>query len=131
MKRVILSAMSALILANAVAATTTCPPIQSITQTQLPAGGYRYEATQPDGRLWKDENPLALASYLADATFHDARYDAQNAAVVCTYKGPMGNDASFSVSLKPVPGWNLRPVGDWRGSYCENPDVSKCSFQHQ
>lgn len=131
MKHVILAVMSAMIMATAFAATTECPSIQSITQTQMATGGYRYEAPGPDGRLWREENPLASASYLADATFHDARYDAQHSAVICTYKGPMGNDASLSVTLKPISGWNLTPVGEWRGTYCENPEVSKCSFQHQ
>ncbi|MFB3303050.1 hypothetical protein [Pseudomonas sp. AMR01] len=132
MKHVILATVSAMIMANAVAATTTCPPIQSITQTQMATGGYRYEASEPDGRLWKDESPLASASYLADSTFHNAQYDVETEAVICTYRGPMGNDASFSVTLKPVSGWNLTPAaGYWRGTYCEHPEVSKCEFSHQ
>ncbi len=119
------------VLNHAQAATSTCPPAQSIKQTALANGGYRYEASLPDGRTWAGENPLAPASYLADATFHDARYDASTKAVTCTYKGPMNNDASFSVTLKPISGWNLIPVVRWRGTYCEDPDIAKCVFTHQ
>ncbi|MFK9003335.1 hypothetical protein [Pseudomonas pergaminensis] len=114
------------------AATSTCPSIQAIKQTAMINGGYRYEASQPDGRAWTGENPLAAASYLNDSTFHDARYDANNKTVTCTYKGPMNNDASFSVALKPVSAWNLiPPIGEWKGTYCEALAISKCSFTHQ
>lgn len=113
------------------AATSTCPPIQDIKQTEMANGGYRYEASYPDGRTWVGANPQATASYLTDSTFHDARYDATDQSVTCTYKGPMNNDASFSVRLKPVSGWNLIPAGDWKGTYCEAPETVKCSFTHQ
>ena len=132
MKRAMLAGLSAMtgLVANTIAATSTCPSIQSINQTALAGGGFSYETSQADGRTWKGQNPLAPASYLADSTFHDARYDAQNTAVICTYKGPMGNDANLSITLKPVPGWNLTPSGDWRGTYCEALDTLKCSFTH-
>lgn len=90
------------------AATSTCPPIQDIKQTEMANGGYRYEASYPD-----------------------ARYDATDQSVTCTYKGPMNNDASFSVTLKPVFHWNLLPIGDWKGTYCEAMEVAKCSFTHR
>lgn len=113
------------------AATSTCPTPQEIKQKAMGSGGYRYEMLQPDGRTWSGENPQATASYLTDSTFHDARYDAINQAVICTYKGPMNNAASFSVTLKQVSGWNLIPIGDWRGTYCEALEIAKCSFTHQ
>ncbi|MGA9705124.1 hypothetical protein [Pseudomonas sp.] len=113
------------------AATSTCPPVQSIQQTALASGGYRYQASRPDGRAWEGENPLASALYLTDSTFHDARYDAPSKAVTCTYKGPMNNDASFSVTLKPIEDWNLVPIADWKGTYCEDANIAKCSFTHQ
>ncbi|MFL1390314.1 hypothetical protein ACI77F_21870 [Pseudomonas tritici] len=113
------------------AATSTCPPIQDIKQTEMANGGYRYEASFPDGRAWVGENQQATASYLIDSTFHDARYDADNEAVICTYKGPMNNDASFSVALKPISKWNLKPIGEWKGWRCEATDISKCLFTHQ
>lgn len=113
------------------AATATCPLPREITQKAMENGGYRYQMSQPDGRIWSGENPHAAASFLTDSTFHDARYDANNQAVTCTYKGPMNNDASFSVTLKPVSKWNLIPAGDWRGTYCEALEIDKCSFTHQ
>lgn len=119
------------LMGDAHAATSTCPSIQIITQTPTVSGGYRYESSQPGGGTWQGENPLAKAEYLTDSTFHDARYDANNQAVTCTYKGPMSNDASFSLTLKPISDWNLIPSGDWRGTYCEALDISKCSFTHQ
>ena len=122
MKPTILAAslVTMALMSNALAATSTCPPVQTIEQ-----------ASQPDERVWRGENPQASASDLADFIFHDAQYDQQNKTVICTYTGPMGNDASFSVMLKPVAGWNLTPVGDWRGTYCESTDVAKCSYTHQ
>ena len=113
------------------AATSTCPTPQEIKQQALDNGGYRYEMRQPDGRTWLGENPQARASYLTDSTFHDARYTAEDHSVTCTYTGPMNNDASFSVTLKPVLNWNLIPKGDWRGTYCEALEIAKCSFTHQ
>ncbi|NWA66196.1 DUF3757 domain-containing protein [Pseudomonas reactans] len=113
------------------AATSTCPTPEEIKQQALDNGGYRYEMRQPDGRTWLGENPQASASYLTDSTFHDARYTAEDHSVTCTYKGPMNNDASFSVTLKPVLNWNLIPKGDWRGTYCEALEIAKCSFTHQ
>ncbi|KNE87464.1 hypothetical protein PSTG_19151 [Puccinia striiformis f. sp. tritici PST-78] len=91
------------------AATSTCPTPQEIKQQALDNGGYRYEMRQPDGRTWS----------------------AEDRSVTCTYKGPMNNDASFSVTLKPVLNWNLIPKGDWRGTYCEALEIAKCSFTHQ
>ncbi|MFL1553793.1 DUF3757 domain-containing protein [Pseudomonas sp. O64] len=133
MKRALLAGLSAMtgLVANAIAATATCPPIQSIHQTAMAGGGYSYEASQPGGLTWTGKNPSATASYLNDSTFHDARYDAQNEAVTCTYKGPMGNDAQLSVTLKSVEGWNLTPIGYWKGTYCEDSDATKCSFTHR
>lgn len=132
MTRLMLSGGLAMtLMANALAATSTCPSIQDIRQTALAGGGFRYETSQPDGGLWVGENPLAAESYLADATFHDARYDAQSKAVTCTYQRPMSNDASFSVTLKPVSAWNLTPIGEWKGTYCEALEISRCSFTHQ
>ena len=119
------------LIANACAATTTCPPIERITQTMLNGGGYGYTASEFDGRTWLGENPLATESYLADSAFHDARYDPGTLAVTCTYTGPMNNDASVSVTLKSVAGWNLTPSAEWRGTYCEHHDVAKCAFTHQ
>ena len=113
------------------AATSTCPSVQSIEQIPSANGGFIYRTPASDGLLWSGENPLASASYLNDSTFHDARYDAINQAVICTYKGPMNNDASFSVTLTPVSSWNLIPIGDWRGTYCEALEITKCSFTHQ
>ena len=133
MKRALLAGLSAMtgLLATAIAATATCPPIQSIHQTAMAGGGYSYAASPPGGLTWTGKNPSATASYLSDSTFHDARYDALDTAVTCTYKGPMGNDAQLSVTLKPVTEWNLTPTGDWKGSYCEDPDATKCSFTHR
>lgn len=116
---------------NTHAATSTCPPIQNIKQTAMASGGYRYETSQSDGRIWAGENQQATASYLTDSTFHDAWYDADHKAVICTYEGPMNNDASFSVTLKPISDWNLIPIGDWKGTHCEAQDISKCSFTHE
>ena len=116
------------------AATSTCPTPQELKQHALDNGGYRYEMHRPDGRTWFGENPQASASYLADSTFHDARYNAEDYSITCTYKGPMNNDASFSITLKPVLDWNLIPIGgwsDWRGTYCEALEIAKCSFTHQ
>lgn len=113
------------------AATSTCPMPQEIKQKAMDSGGYRYEMLQPDGRTWSGESPQATASYLTDSTFHDARYTAEDRSVTCTYKGPMNNDASFSVTLKSVLNWNLIPKGDWRGTYCEALEIAKCSFTHQ
>lgn len=76
-------------------------------------------------------NPLAAESYLADSAFHDARYDAENKAVTCSYHGAMSNDVSFSVTLKPVLAWNLVPIGEWKGTYCEALEISRCPFTHQ
>lgn len=124
--------IAALALVNtAYAATSTCPTPQEIKQYAMGSGGYRYEMRQPDGRTWSGENPQATAPYLIDSTFHDARYKAQDHSVTCTYKGPMNNDASFSVTLKPLLNWNLIPKGDWRGTYCEALEIAKCSFTHQ
>lgn len=112
------------------AATSTCPPIQDIKQTAMANGGYRYETSQPDGLTWTGENPQAAVSDLTDSTFHDARYDMNSKAVICTYKGPMNNDASVSVTA-PVVDWNLTPTrGEWRGTYCEALDRSRCEFTH-
>lgn len=113
------------------AATSTCPPTKSIKQTLVKTGGFTYEALPAEGLVWRGKNPLATASYLADSTFHDVRYDARSKTITCTYKGPMGNDASLSVSLKHVKGWNLKPTGYWRGTYCEDPDLFECAFSHQ
>lgn len=125
----VLAAMA--LMNNTYAATSTCPPIKDIKQTANDNGGYRYETSQPDGHTWRGENLRATVSYLTDSTFHDARYDRNNKAVICTYKGPMNNDANFSVTLTPVDEWNLTPTGHWRGTYCEDPDASKCSFTHR
>ena len=133
MKTALLAGVSATValMNNTHAATSTCPPIQNIKQTAMASGGYRYEMLQPDGRNWSGESPQATASYLTDSTFHDARYTAEDHSVTCTYKGPMNNDASFSVTLKPISDWNLIPIGDWKGTHCEAQDISKCSFTHE
>lgn len=119
------------LMSDAFAATSACPPVGSIKQVPMAKGGYSYETTQPNGPIWSGENPSALPSYLDDVRFHDARYDAHSKAVTCTYKGPMNNEASISVTLKPVLGWNLIPIAHWRGTYCEALDISECSFTHQ
>lgn len=119
------------LLNTAQAATAACPLIKDIQQMAMQSGGYRYETSQPDGHTWTGENPQASASYLTDSAFHDARYDALNKAVTCTYEGPTSNDASFSLTLKPVPGWNLIPIAHWKGTYCEDSDVNKCAFTYQ
>nr|WP_314530338.1 DUF3757 domain-containing protein [uncultured Pseudomonas sp.] len=116
---------------NTDAATATCPSTHDIKQTAMANGGYRYETPQGDGRVWSGENPQATVSYLTDSTFHDARYAAKDQSITCTYRGPMNNDASFSVTLKPVLKWNLIPIGDWRGTYCEALEIAKCSFTLQ
>ncbi|UII71109.1 DUF3757 domain-containing protein [Pseudomonas sp. HN11] len=114
------------LMGNAYAATATCPPISTITQTEMSGGGYSYSATGPSGLTWTGENPQGQSNYLDDSKFTDAYYKSETKAVICSYEGP--GDAGVRVALKPVENWAPAPGTQWNGNSCKDSDISKCSF---
>ncbi|WP_300629502.1 DUF3757 domain-containing protein [Pseudomonas sp.] len=114
------------LMGNAYADTATCAPISTIKQTEMSGGGYSYSAPGPNGLTWTGENPQAQSHYLDESKFTDANYKSATQAVICSYEGP--GDAGVRVTLKPVNNWAAAPGTVWKGTFCADHDISKCSF---
>ena len=76
------------LMGNAYAATTACPAVSDIKQTD-DGNGFSYTAAAPNGQQWVGGNPMADESDLKNVTFKMAaiRTNASKTFVACDYEG--------------------------------------------
>ncbi|MFJ2993508.1 hypothetical protein [Pandoraea sp. NPDC087047] len=117
----------------ALAATTSCPAVSSITQT--PSGdGFAYTA-KVDGIQWKGEHPRATSDMIKDLKFDVAYLLAKQGMVACEYRA----DPKFGGGLRMVVtrAKSLRASDQWAPETqpggnvlprCSAADPTQCRF---
>ncbi|WP_223456836.1 MULTISPECIES: hypothetical protein [unclassified Pseudomonas] len=136
--------------ANALAATTMCPSVASITQKQEEQG-YSYSAPGPNGRVWVGENPYASEGDLETFVFTGALYrtvssEGNTDVVSCDYEGDdwyaFARMTLYSFrEWAPVKGtkWEAQPIKEKAGAsnkaksveHCDSRVEKECEFNYR